>query len=403
MLLMDADTGAVLAEKNCDTPSLIASTTKIMTALVVVQRCDLDRRVRIPAEATGIEGSSMYLKAGEELTLRDLLYGMMLRSGNDAAVALALCTAGSLERFVGWMNETAQRMELRNTRFANPNGLDDENNYSTARDLALLTRAALREPDFLQVVSTKSIRVGERCLTNHNKLLWSLEGAIGVKTGFTRAAGRILVSAVERGGRRMIAVTINDCDDWRDHAALYAYGFSLYGTRTVLQKGAYAAELTLMDGSRAALTAGQDFACFLRKEEAVTVRVSYDEVLGAPEKRNTETSGTKLKKHALGGYSDQPAIFGEAGGEWAIPERKTERTRALLRQAAAGSGFTPNEVYPEKRVEKTAMNFTFAPTIYAGDAGGVKAALEGEHSEMMSLIEEWWNEKMRERERVSFA
>ena len=222
MLLMDADTGAVLAEKNCDTPSLIASTTKIMTALVVVQRCDLDRRVRIPAEATGIEGSSMYLKAGEELTLRDLLYGMMLRSGNDAAVALALCTAGSLERFVGWMNETAQRMELRNTHFANPNGLDDENNYSTARDLALLTRAALREPDFLQVVSTKSIRVGERCLTNHNKLLWSLEGAIGVKTGFTRAAGRILVSAVERGGRRMIAVTINDCDDWRDHAALYA-------------------------------------------------------------------------------------------------------------------------------------------------------------------------------------
>lgn len=275
MLLMDADTGAVLAEKNCDTPSLIASTTKIMTALVVVQRCDLDRRVRIPAEATGIEGSSMYLKAGEELTLRDLLYGMMLRSGNDAAVALALCTAGSLERFVGWMNETAQRMELRNTRFANPNGLDDENNYSTARDLALLTRAALREPDFLQVVSTKSIRVGERCLTNHNKLLWSLECAIGVKTGFTRAAGRILVSAVERGGRRMIAVTINDCDDWRDHAVLYAYGFSLYGTRTVLQKGAYAAELTLMDGSRAALTAGQDFACFLRKEEAVTVRVSY--------------------------------------------------------------------------------------------------------------------------------
>ena len=112
-------------------------------------------------------------------------------------------------------------------------------------------------------------------LRNHNKLLWSLEGAIGVKTGFTRAAGRILVSAVERGGRRMIAVTINDCDDWRDHAALYAYGFSLYGTRTVLQKGAYAAELTLMDGSRAALTAGQDFACFLRKEEAVTVRVSY--------------------------------------------------------------------------------------------------------------------------------
>lgn len=275
MMLMDADTGAVLAEKNCDTPSLIASTTKIMTALVVAERCNLNRRVRIPAEATGIEGSSMYLRAGEELTFRELLYGLMLRSGNDAAVALALCSAGTQERFVGWMNETAQKLELRNTNFANPNGLDDRENYSTARDLAILTRAALRNPALLQIVSTKTIRIGNRCLTNHNKLLWSLEGAIGVKTGFTRAAGRILVSAAERCGRRLIAVTINDGNDWQDHKSLYDYGFALYQTRTVLQKGDFAARIELLDGSAAVLTAGQDVSCVLRAEETVEIRVSY--------------------------------------------------------------------------------------------------------------------------------
>ncbi len=275
MILIDADTGAILAEKNADVPSLVASTTKIMTALVIVRHCNLDRRVHIPAEASGVEGSSMYLKAGEELTLRELLYGMMLHSGNDAALALALCSAGSAARFVDWMNDTAQRLELHNTHFANPNGLDDENNYSTARDLAFLTREALQEPAFLQIVSTKSIRIGERCLTNHNRLLWSLEGAIGVKTGFTRAAGRILVSAAERGGRKLIAVTIRDSNDWQDHATLYSYGFSLYKQRTVLEKGQSTAEIELADGTQAVLIAERAFSCSLREDEAVEVHVTY--------------------------------------------------------------------------------------------------------------------------------
>ena len=275
MILMDADTGAILLEKDSDRPSLIASTTKIMTALVVVERCELDRSVTIPPEATGIEGSSMYLKPGEELTVRELLYGLMLHSGNDAAVALALACGGSVERFVSWMNDTARRLELCNTHFANPNGLDDDGNYSTARDLAEMTRYAMKNPDFLQIVSTRSIRVGCRCLTNHNKLLWSLEGALGVKTGYTRAAGRILVSAAQRGGRRLIAVTLNDGNDWRDHAALYEYGFSQYEMSTAIHRGDCVAALDLLDGTQAALRAGEDFSCMLGTAETVRVRILY--------------------------------------------------------------------------------------------------------------------------------
>ncbi len=275
MILADAMTGEVLAEKNADRQSLIASTTKIMTAYVVTQRCDLNRRVTVPPEATGIEGSSMYLKPGEELTVRELLYGLMLHSGNDAAVALALACAGSVERFVQWMNESAQTLGLHGTRFANPNGLDDENNYSTARDLSALTAAALQDPDFLQIVSTRCIRTAGRCLTNHNKLLWSLEGAIGVKTGYTRAAGRILVSAAERCGRRLIAVTIDDGNDWKDHTALYEFGFSRYTMQTALRCGEAAVRLELMDGTQAELCAAQDFCYALAPGEALRVQYPY--------------------------------------------------------------------------------------------------------------------------------
>ena len=275
LCLLDAATGEVLAEKNACQPSLIASTTKIMTALVVTERCDLDRLVTVPPEATGIEGSSMYLKPGEQVSMETLLYGLMLHSGNDAAVALALCSAGSVELFVGWMNETAQSLALCNTHFANPNGLDDDENYSTAHDLAILTRYALKNPEFLRIVSTRSIRAAGRCLTNHNRLLWSLKGAIGVKTGYTRAAGRILVSAAERCGRRLIVVTINDGNDWRDHSALYDYGFSLYQTRIALRRGDAVAEVKLLDGSLAVLKAGEDFSCALKDGERVSVRIQY--------------------------------------------------------------------------------------------------------------------------------
>jgi len=236
-ILTDAQTGRVLYEKDADSRSLIASTTKIMTALIVCEQCNVLDRMRIPKEAVGIEGSSMYLKEGEVLTLQELLYGLMLHSGNDAAVALAIYCGGTVEGFVQLMNDKAHRLGLNGTHFENPNGLDAPDHYSTARDLAVLAAHAMNNPVFAKTVSTKTVRAGERSLTNHNKLLWRVEGADGIKTGYTKAAGRILVSSALREGRRLICVTINDGDDWKDHAALLENGFSQYTVKTIVTEG----------------------------------------------------------------------------------------------------------------------------------------------------------------------
>ena len=237
-VLMDADTGALLWARHPDTPGLIASTTKIMTAYLACRAGEPERPVSIPAEAVGVEGSSLYLKEGEVLTRQELILGAMLQSGNDAALALAIDLAGSEAAFVERMNETARALGLQNTRYANPHGLDQEGNYSTARDLALLTARALEDPAFRQTVSTRSAALaGNRVLRNHNKLLWLCPGCIGVKTGYTRAAGRLLVSAAQRRGRTLICVTVNDPDDWRDHIALYDWAFARYETRSVARRG----------------------------------------------------------------------------------------------------------------------------------------------------------------------
>ena len=230
--LLDGTTGELLYEKNGDQRALIASTTKIMTGLLVCEAGDLDRTVTVPETAAGTEGSSMYLKSGETLTRRELLYGMMLHSGNDAALTLAISISGSEAAFVRQMNRRACALNLTQTHFANPHGLDSGENYSTALDLARLAQAALQNEQFRAVVSTKTITCAGRTLTNHNKLLWRYDGCIGVKTGYTRHAGRILVSAAERGGRMLIAVTISDPDDWRDHVSLLDYGFAVLGSDT---------------------------------------------------------------------------------------------------------------------------------------------------------------------------
>ena len=229
-VLMDAETGRILFEKNSDRRALIASTTKIMTGLIIAEECSLNAEVLVTDEAAGIEGSSLYLRTGEKLTVEELLYGMMLHSGNDAATALALYCGGNLETFVEKMNRKAVQLELSNTSFGNPHGLDTESNYSTAYDLAKLTAYAMENEVFSQVVGTKTVSFKERTFTNHNKLLWRYEGAIGVKTGYTRAAGRILVSCAQREGRRLIAVTINDPNDWQDHARMFDHGFGEFSS-----------------------------------------------------------------------------------------------------------------------------------------------------------------------------
>ena len=247
-VVMDAPTGRVLFAQNAHDRSLIASTTKIMTGLLVCEDMDLQQEIPVPPEAVGIEGSSLYLKAGERIKVIDLLYGMMLRSGNDAAMALAIAHSGGMAAFAEAMNERARELGLKDTRFANPHGLDAEENYSTAFDLALLARAAMENEQFRRIVSTKSHHFGERTVVNHNKLLWRCEGAEGVKTGFTKAAGRILVSAVTRQGRRLICVTIHAPDDWNDHCALYSDCFSQYRPVTLCKKGRILGLIPTADG-----------------------------------------------------------------------------------------------------------------------------------------------------------
>ncbi len=272
-ILIDAQTGRVLYEKQAEEKSLIASATKIMTALVICEQTNVLDRVKIPKEAVGIEGSSMYLKEGEVLTVQELLYGLMLQSGNDAAVALAIYCGGTVEGFTELMNDKAHRLGMTQSHFANPNGLDSPGNYSTARDMAILTAYAMQNPIFAQTVSTKTITIGERCLRNHNKLLWQLEGANGVKTGYTKAAGRILISSVTRMGRQLIAVTFNAPDDWQDHKTLIEDGFSRFTVQQLVRQGQTLGQLELAGGQETSvyLIAAEDFSYSLAQGERVTI------------------------------------------------------------------------------------------------------------------------------------
>ena len=268
-ILMDAATGRVLYEQNADSQSLIASTTKIMTALVVCEQCNVLDRMRIPKEAVGIEGSSMYLQEGEVLTIQELLYGLMLHSGNDAAVALAIYCGGTVEGFAELMNDKARQLGMDGSHFENPNGLDAPGHYSTARDLAILASYAMENPIFYKTVSAKNVTIGQRYLRNHNKLLWQVEGADGVKTGFTRAAGRILVSSATRDGRRLIAVTINDPDDWQDHAQLLNQGFANFTHERIVSAGDVVGTLEIAGGQTGVvqLVAAADFDYALSPDE----------------------------------------------------------------------------------------------------------------------------------------
>lgn len=230
-IVVHPETGTVLYEKNADARLGIASTTKIMTALVVLEHCALEEPVEILPEYTAVEGSSMYLRAGETYTVEELLYGMMLVSGNDAALALACHTAGSVEAFADMMNDKARALGMTGSAFQNPNGLDAEGHYSTARDMAALTCAAMANDTFCTIVSTRSATVGGQTLVNHNRLLRSYDGAIGVKTGYTKASGRALVSCAQRGATRFVCVTLSDPDDWNDHARLLDWAFENYEYR----------------------------------------------------------------------------------------------------------------------------------------------------------------------------
>jgi len=233
-VLIDAATGRILYEQDAHTRRGMASTTKIMTALVALEQASPDMLVTVDPRACGVEGSSVYLFEHEKITMETLLYALMLQSANDAAEAIAYAVAGSIESFAEMMNQKADGLGLTATHFDNPHGLDGETHYTTAYELALIAAHAMENETFAEIVSTEKkivpLHNGEasRLLINHNRLLREYDDIIGVKTGYTKKCGRTLVSAAERNGVRLICVTLNDGNDWADHRALLDYGFSLY-------------------------------------------------------------------------------------------------------------------------------------------------------------------------------
>lgn len=262
-ILIEADTGEVIFEKNANERLPMASTTKIMTAVVALEAIsdeDLSRTVSVAESACGVEGSSIYLTPGEELSLEELLYAMLLESANDAAAAIACEIAGGVEEFAVLMNSTAHRLGLSDTHFTNPHGLDNEAHYTTASDLARLTAYAMQNEHFREIVSTYRYTIpqngdeGVRVLLNHNKLLRMSKDAIGVKTGFTKKSGRCLVSAAERDGVSVIAVTLNAPDDWRDHTLLHEYGFSKYHRKSLAEVGEFTYEIPCPNAQNGSVT-----------------------------------------------------------------------------------------------------------------------------------------------------
>lgn len=283
-IVVDGQTGRVLYEKAPDQQVLIASTTKIMTALLICEQCNVLDRVAIPKEAVGIEGSSMYLREGEVMTVQELLYGLMLHSGNDAAAALAIYCAGTVENFAEMMNDKARLLDMTNSHFVNPHGLDAPGHYSTARDMAKLAAYAMENPIFYQTVSTKAVKAAGRNLQNHNKLLWRVEGADGVKTGFTKASGRILVSSATRQGRRIIVVTMNDPNDWQDHAKLLEDGFSQFEVKELIARNTVLGYVEVAGGQQGQveLLADAGFSLAVTQDEQLQIQLPAPGFVYAP-------------------------------------------------------------------------------------------------------------------------
>lgn len=315
-ILINADTGQVLYEHNADARMLIASTTKIMTALVVLENCALSESVEIDERSAGTEGSSMYLRAGETYTVEELLYGLMLASGNDAASALAIHTAGDIANFAGLMNEKAAELGMESTHFTNPHGLDAEGHYSTARDMARLGACAMQNKDFARIVSTNSVTVHGNGIYNHNKLLSLYPGCTGIKTGYTMAAGRTLVSCAERDGARYVCVTLDDRQDWDDHAALYDWAFEHYEyVRVVDSDTVYRVNAVNGDAPYAAARAESDGYALLPKGAEYDIELELPPFVVCPVRAGeaagrviVTSGGETVCERALVYDADMPAV-----------------------------------------------------------------------------------------------
>lgn len=294
-VLLDADNRRVLFEKNSTQKMGMASTTKIMTALLAIEKCDVNEIVTVSYNASITEGSSMYLKSGEQLTVYELLCGLMLSSGNDAAVALAEHVSNSTEEFAKLMTARAKELGAYMTSFDNPNGLDSDTHYTTAQDLACITCHAMTIPLFAEIVGSVNITTQRATYSNHNKLLWMYQGITGVKTGYTKACGRCLVSSVSRNGFNMIAVTINAPDDWNDHMRLYDEAFAKYVQINTISDGD-SAGLIACEGAdqNVPLVYSGNISLFLNEDEQKKIEIVNDvpAILTAPILKNQKVGKT---------------------------------------------------------------------------------------------------------------
>lgn len=312
-ILIEAHSGTVLHEKNADKHMLIASTTKILTALVVLENCYTDDIVVIKDDFPAVEGSSIYLKPGEELSVLDLLYGLLLESGNDAAVALALHVSGSVAAFAELMNDCADKLGCRNSHFVNPHGLDKEDHYSSARDLALIAAEAMKNKTFSDIVATKQISVAGRYFKNHNKLLWKCPGAIGIKTGFTESAGRSLVSCTERDGMRLICVTLSAPDDWDDHSNLYSWAFREFGCLNIAAADPQYGNIPVISGVKDAVQVhpAEDFSYIYLRSDKIEISWDILKFVYAPVTQNNEAGLITIKSNGKT-IKEIPLLYGEA-------------------------------------------------------------------------------------------
>ena len=331
-IVMDAKSGRILYAKNINTQMPMASTTKIMTAIVALEHGKLEDIVEVSAAAAQVEGSSMYLEAGEHLTLQDLLYGLMLVSGNDAAAAIAEHIAGGESAFVAMMNQKAAEIGALQTHFENPHGLPSDTHYSTTEDMAKITAYGLKIPAFAEIVATESKNLPwegrdyDRVLTNHNKLLRLYPDCIGVKTGFTKAAGRCLVTAAARDNMTLICVTLNASDDWNDHMELYDAMFELYQPVCVLSPEQIYGIVRVAHGAQEQIeaTVSEEIYFPLRPDEKFEIIPHCDDTVQAPVRRGDDigyasvmVGGEELGKLRLTAKADvavQALAFPEAKG-----------------------------------------------------------------------------------------
>ena len=302
-IVMEASTNRVLYANHIYEKKYMASTTKILTAIVVIENCDLTETVEVGAKTVGIEGSSIYLEAGEKLTVKDLLYGLMLRSGNDCAETLAVHCAGSIEKFAELMNETAEKIGAKNSHFVNPHGLHDDNHYTTAYDLALISCYAIKNKDFKEIVSTQNVKIPFsthntfRYLTNKNKMLKEFDGATGIKTGFTKKAGRCLVSSCNRGGMELISVVLNCGPMFERSKILLQNGFDDYKMYNLVESDNIIAFIpTGNPEEKRGVYIKEDVIVPLTESEQKSVEIVYElpEIINSTAKKDEEIGFVKI-------------------------------------------------------------------------------------------------------------